>query len=156
MLITHREKETILYPIQSSQQYKSLIQHSKYQKQCFTTGTSEEATLQKKTLKRMSKHLETKSIVSTDSDSEPAQKKKKTNISMPLLQDQQTQETKCLLSLCEEDSCQEQETQTETSLRHLINQQHKQQQGIKLKLLQLLTHMKRSQQQLQLQTGILE
>nr|UHK06012.1 MAG: ORF1 [Torque teno midi virus] len=110
----------------------------------------------KKALKRMSKHLETKSIVSTDSDSEPAQKKKKTNISMPLLQDQQTQETKCLLSLCEEDSCQEQETQTEASLRHLINQQHKQQQGIKLKLLQLLTHMKRSQQQLQLQTGILE
>lgn len=110
----------------------------------------------KTALKRMSKYLETKSIVSTDSDSQPPQKKKKFSQCMPTLQDQETKEISCLHSLFEENTCQEQEAQTETSLRHLIQQQQQQQQSIKLKLLQLITHMKRAQQQLQLQTGILE
>nr|UHM25960.1 MAG: ORF1 [Torque teno midi virus] len=59
----------------------------------------------------------------------------------------------CLRSLCEENTCQE--TQEE-NLHILIEQQKQQQLKLKRNLLQLLTHLKEKQQQLQLQTGILE
>nr|UHK04245.1 MAG: ORF1 [Torque teno midi virus] len=107
-------------------------------------------------LKRMQKHFETESILPTDSDSEPPAKLCKYSACTPHLQDQETQNKSCLLSLFEENTCQDQEEETETSLKHLIQQQQQQQQTIKFKLLQLLTHMKRQQQQLQLNTGLIE
>nr|UHK04229.1 MAG: ORF1 [Torque teno midi virus] len=110
----------------------------------------------KTALKRISKHFETESILSTDSDSEPPAKLCKYSACNPQLQDQETQTKSCLLSLFEENTCQEQEEETETSLKHLIKQQQQQQQKIKFKLLHLLTHMKRQQQQLQLNTGLIE
>nr|UHK06022.1 MAG: ORF1 [Torque teno midi virus] len=110
----------------------------------------------KTALKRMSEHLETKSDLSTDADSSPPRKICKQSLCAPLLQDQQTQEQTCLHSLFEESICQDQEEEKETSIKQLIQQQQHQQQRIKYKLLQLLTHMKRQQQQLQLNTGILE
>nr|UHK06009.1 MAG: ORF1 [Torque teno midi virus] len=107
-------------------------------------------------LKRMSEHLETKSDLSTDADSEPPRKLCRISMSVPHLQDQKTQEISCLLSLCEEDTCQDKEEEKEASLKLLIQQQQQQQHRIKFKLLQLIAHMKRQQQQLQLNTGILE
>nr|UHK06015.1 MAG: ORF1 [Torque teno midi virus] len=110
----------------------------------------------KTALKRMSEHFETKSDLSTDADSSPPRKICKQSLCAPLLQDQQTQEQTCLHSLFEESTCQEQEEEKETSIKQLIQQQQHQQQRIKYKLLQLISHMKRQQQQLQLNTGILE
>nr|UHK04305.1 MAG: ORF1 [Torque teno midi virus] len=110
----------------------------------------------KTALKRMSEHFETESILSTDSDSKPPAKRCKPSACTPHLQDQETKTQTCLLSLFEENTCQEQEEETETSLKQLIHQQQQQQQTIKLKLLQLITHMKRQQHQLQLNTGLME
>nr|UHK04298.1 MAG: ORF1 [Torque teno midi virus] len=110
----------------------------------------------KTALKRISKHFETESILPTDSDSEPPTKLCKFSACTPQIQNQETETKSCLLSLFEENTCQEQEEETETSLKQLIQQQQQQQQTIKLKLLQLLTHMKRQQQQLQLNTGLIE
>nr|UHK03694.1 MAG: ORF1 [Torque teno midi virus] len=109
-----------------------------------------------KALKRMSEHFKTDSIVSTDSDSSQPQKRAKLTVSVPLLKDQEPEEKTCLQTLFEKSFCQEEETDSQKSLQHLIKQQQQQQQGIKLKLLQLITHMKRTQQQLQLHTGLLE
>nr|UHK04279.1 MAG: ORF1 [Torque teno midi virus] len=110
----------------------------------------------KAALKRMSEHFETKSDLSSDAELSPPRKMQRVSLCAPLLQDQQTQEQTCLHSLFEESTCQEQEEEKETSLKQLIQQQQQQQQRIKFKLLQLLSHMKRQQQQLQLNTGILE
>ena len=146
------------YPLPDNQQ--STIQVTDPQRQISETilhsWDFRRGYITKKALKRMSKHLETESIVSTDSDSQHSCKKPRLTYSHPLLQDQQTEETTCLHSLFEENTSQEEEKEEQTSLKHLIKQQHKQQQGIKLKLLQLLTNMKRAQQQLQLHTGLLE
>lgn len=108
-----------------------------------------------KALKRMSEHLKAESIISTDADSTPT-KRPRLHAQEPVLQGQKTQEETCLHSLFEESIFQDPEKETETSIKQLIKQQHQQQQGIKLKLLQLLTHMKRQQQQLQLQAGLPE
>ena len=59
----------------------------------------------------------------------------------------------CLRSLCEENICQEEETQ---DLQHLIQQQQEQQLQLKRNLLILMADMKRKQTMLQLQTGLLE
>lgn len=109
----------------------------------------------KTAFKRMSEHLETESILSTDTESQPPAKICRLSACTPHLQEEETQTKSCLLSLFEENTCQEQE-EKETSLRDLIKQQQQQQQQIKFKLLQLLTHMKRQQHQLQLNTGLLE
>nr|UHK04285.1 MAG: ORF1 [Torque teno midi virus] len=110
----------------------------------------------KTAFKRMSEHLETESILPTDTDSEPPTKRYKPSACTPHLQDQETQPQTCLLSLFEENTCQDQKEETETSLKQLIHQQQQQQQTIKLKLLHLITHMKRQQHQLQLNTGLMD
>ena len=106
-----------------------------------------------KALKRMSDHLKVESIISTDTEVTTPTKKPRLSKGMPALQEEETQEQTYLHSLFEKSISQE-ETQEETSIKQLIKQQHKQQQGIKLKLLQLITHMKREQQQLQLHAGL--
>lgn len=87
----------------------------------------------------------------TDTETQPRKKKKKGN-SLPLQEEDQEEEENCLLSLFEEDSCQE--SQTSQDLFQLIKQQQQQQQSIKLNLLHLISQLKKKQKMLQLQTGM--
>nr|UHK05098.1 MAG: ORF1 [Torque teno midi virus] len=103
-------------------------------------------------LKRMYEHLETDTEFEPDAELYQPKKKK---IQGAALQNpyQETQEIQdCLLSLCEENTCQEQ-TQT---IEQLIQQQKQQQQQLKYNMLKLLIDLKEKQQMLQLQTGLLE
>nr|UHK05654.1 MAG: ORF1 [Torque teno midi virus] len=105
-------------------------------------------------IKRMQQNLPTDTSIQSDSDTEPPKKKKRI---LPVLHDPQekTQEIhKCLLSLCEESTCQE--PQTETNLLQLIHNQQQQQQKLKHNLLMLIKDLKAKQRLLQLQTGVLE
>nr|UHK06923.1 MAG: ORF1 [Torque teno midi virus] len=102
-------------------------------------------------LKRMSENLQTDTSFESD-DSETPQKKRKVTKEMPCQIQEEKTIQKCLLSLCEEPTCQE---QPET-LQQLIQQQQQQQQHLRRNLLKLLTHLKHGQKNLQLQTGYLE
>lgn len=111
----------------------------------FITGTA---------LKRILKDSEddsTNSIL-TDTSSPPKKRKKKGN-SLPLQEEEQEEEENCLLSLFEENTCQE--PSASPNLFQLIQQQQQQQQSIKLHLLQLIAQLKKKQRMLQLQTGML-
>nr|UHK04609.1 MAG: ORF1 [Torque teno midi virus] len=104
-------------------------------------------------LKRMSENIETDTTFQPDTDA-PRKKKK---VVGPALQnpEEETEEIKeCLLSLCEEDTCQD--PQDPQNLLKLINKQREQQQQLKYNILKLITHLKERQQMLQLQTGLLE
>lgn len=101
-------------------------------------------------IKRVSKHLETDSDVSSTS-TEPPHKKIKITGEVPYLPQETEEVQACLLSLCEEDTFQEEEE----DLHKLIKQQHKKQQQLKQQLLKLLAEMNKKQTMLQLQTGIL-
>nr|UHK04695.1 MAG: ORF1 [Torque teno midi virus] len=100
-------------------------------------------------LKRMYEHLE------TDTEFEPySETTKKIKLTGAALQNpfQETEEIQsCLLSLCEEGTCQKEET-----LENLIKQQQQQQQQLKYTILKLLFDLKDKQKMLQLQTGMLE
>nr|UHS18341.1 MAG: hypothetical protein [Gammatorquevirus sp.] len=102
-------------------------------------------------LKRMQENLQTDTSFQSD-DSEPPKKKKKATKEMPYKPLQESKIHKCLLSLCEESTCQE----TPLNLQQLIEQQHQQQRHLKQNLIQLLTHLKKQQRYLSLQTGHLE
>lgn len=106
-----------------------------------------------KAIKRMSENLPTDSSLESDAESTP---KKKRRV-LPTLHnpEEETQEIqKCLLSLCEESTCQDQEK--ETDLLKLIKQQQHQQRELKHNLLVLIKDLKAKQRLLQLQTGVLE
>jgi len=105
-------------------------------------------------IKRMQSNLPTDSSLESDSDTEPARKKRRVQ---PLLHDPQKKTEKiqkCLLSLCEESTCQEEEK--EQDLLKLIQQQRQQQHHLKQQLLTLIKDLKAKQRLLQLQTGVLE
>nr|UHK04193.1 MAG: ORF1 [Torque teno midi virus] len=102
-------------------------------------------------LKRMSENIQTDTDVQSD-DSEPKKKKRKVTKQVPLKQEKEEKLKKCLLSLCEEPTCQE----TPENLQQLILNQQQQQQKLKLNILKLLTHLKTQQRYLGLQTGHLE
>nr|UHK05758.1 MAG: ORF1 [Torque teno midi virus] len=105
-------------------------------------------------IKRMQQNLQTDSSISSDSETEPPKKKKRIQ---PLLHDPEKKTEKinrCLLSLCEESTCQE--IQKDTDIIQLIQQQQQQQQHLKHNLLLLIRDLKRKQKQLQLQTGVME
>nr|UHK03720.1 MAG: ORF1 [Torque teno midi virus] len=106
-------------------------------------------------LKRMYQHLPTEQLTSTDGEDLPPKKKAKYTSQQPVLQEEETENQTCLHSLFEEDTCQE-EKEDQQSLRHLIQQQQQQQQNIKHNLLHLLTKLKKAQLQLQLHSGLLE
>lgn len=109
----------------------------------------------KKALKRMYENTEIDSDdqISSESDRPPEFKKYKTN-TLQWKDKAQEEEEDCLLSLFEENICQE-ATETE-DLKLLIQQQQQQQQNIKLQLLKLISHLKHKQQIMQLQTGLLD
>nr|UHM27490.1 MAG: ORF1 [Torque teno midi virus] len=102
-------------------------------------------------LKRMSENIQTDSSLQSD-DSETPKKKRKTTKELTTVQEKQEKIKRCLLSLCEEPTCQE---ETE-DIHQLIQQQQQQQHLLKKNILQLLTHLKKSQRISQLQTGLLE
>lgn len=99
-------------------------------------------------LKRMQSHLQTDETLSIDSDQTP-KKKQKTTAQIPC-QEETTQEIQnCLLSLFEENTCQDPQ-----NLQQLINQQQQQQQQLKHNLLQLLVYLNKQQRLIKLQTGL--
>lgn len=104
-------------------------------------------------IKRMSENLIIDSDVS--SDTETSQKKRKrvtTELRYP--EEKNKKIKKCLLSLCEKSTCQEEEEVSD--IHQLILKQHQQQQQLKHNILTLLKDMKAKQKLLQLQTGVLE
>ncbi len=105
----------------------------------------------KKALKRMSDNIETDSSFCPDTEI-PQKRKRVTNQLRPP-QEEEEEIQDCLLSLCEENICQEPK---EENLLDLIKQQQQQQQQLKYNILKLITHLKERQQMLQLQTGLLE
>lgn len=102
-------------------------------------------------LKRMSENIQTDTSLESD-DSESPPKRRKVTKEIPCEIQEQKKIQKCLLSLCEEDICQE---EPET-LHQLIEQQQQQQHHLKRNILQLLTHLRKTQAKMQLQTGYLE
>nr|UYM03263.1 MAG: ORF1 [Anelloviridae sp.] len=118
--------------------YQNLLRAWDYRRGIITT----------RALKRMSEHLKTDQSFSSD-DSETAPKKKKNAAEIPYYQEKTQKIQKCLLSLCEEDTCQETE-----DLHKLIQHQQQQQQKLKHNIIQLLIEMKTHQRKLQLQTGL--
>nr|UHK06918.1 MAG: ORF1 [Torque teno midi virus] len=101
-------------------------------------------------LKRMSENFPTDSSIQSD-DTDPPKKKKKVTKEMPCHKEQQEEINNCLLSLCEENICQE-----TTNLQQFIQQQQQEQHKLKRNILKLLTYLKQGQTQLQMQTGMLE
>nr|UHM26181.1 MAG: ORF1 [Torque teno midi virus] len=99
-------------------------------------------------LKRMSANLQSDSSFQSD-DSETPKKKKKITAEIPHFQEKTQEMQSCLLSLFEEDTCQETE-----DLQQLIHQQQQQQQKLKHNLLKLLMDLKHQQRILQHHTGI--
>lgn len=100
-------------------------------------------------LKRVSDNIQPDSYFESD-DSEPEKKKKKVTKELPYSKEKQEEINQCLLSLCEETTCQETE-----NLQLFIQQQHQQQQHLRKNILKLLTFLKRDQTQVQMQTGML-
>lgn len=107
-------------------------------------------------LKRMYANLSDATTISTDSDGlEPQQKIKKSSRHAPL-QEKETEVLKSLQQLFEKDSSQEEEETEQKTIQELIQQQKQQQLSIKHNLITLITHLRQSQMQMQLQTGILQ
>lgn len=106
-----------------------------------------------KALKRILKNTEDDSndSIFTDTSAEPKKKKKRGN-SLPVQEEDQEEEEACLLSLFEENSCQD--PSASQDLFQLIKHQQQQQQSIKNNLLHLISQLKKKQKMLQLQTGM--
>nr|QJQ71578.1 hypothetical protein [Torque teno midi virus] len=132
----------VIQPVQISdplkQTYKTMLRHWDYRRGIITTTA----------LKRMSENLQTDSSLSSD-ESETPKKKKKITSEIPFHQEEKEEIQKCLLSLFEENTCQEPE-----NLQQLIQQQQQQQQKLKHNILKLLIDLKKKQRILQLQTGV--
>nr|UHK04399.1 MAG: ORF1 [Torque teno midi virus] len=102
-------------------------------------------------LKRISEHIET----DTDfyPDAEPPKKKKKAQTLLRVPEEENKEVKTCLLSLCEENIYQEEET---PNIQQLIKQQREYQHNLRRNILTILSDLKDKQRMLQLQTGILE
>nr|UHM26018.1 MAG: ORF1 [Torque teno midi virus] len=104
-----------------------------------------------KALKRIYQDSETSTNVSTDS--EPTSKKKKISNSIPFQNQQEEEIHQSLLSLYKENTSQEQEEIS--TIKQLIDHQHKQQRHLKHNILRLINNLQKQQMMLQLQTGML-
>lgn len=102
-------------------------------------------------LERMSKNLPINSSLESD-DSESPKKKRKITKELPYKVQKEEEIQKCLLSLCEEPTYQE----SPENLQQFILQQRQQQRELKHNLLKLMTHLKKNQTCMELQTGLLE
>lgn len=104
-------------------------------------------------LKRMCTHLETDSEFEYSPEQSPKKKKQRIGAALRDPQEEIKEAQNCLLSLCEESTCQDPQNQT---LEQLIqHQQHKQQQ-LRYNIVKLLIDLKEKQKMIQLQTGLLE
>nr|UHM26073.1 MAG: ORF1 [Torque teno midi virus] len=122
-------------------------------KEIFKTWDYRRGTLTKKALKRMYDNLSTDE--SLRSDSTGCSSRKKTRM-LPVLQNPKKENKEiqeCLLSLCEETTCPDQEKTPD--LFKLIQQQHNQQQQLKYNILTLISDLKSKQRNLLHQTGFL-
>nr|UHK05153.1 MAG: ORF1 [Torque teno midi virus] len=111
--------------------------------------------LTKKALKRMSDNIQIESTLSTDSEYQEPQLKKFKTKKEPDLQEKETKEEIYLQQLFAGDTFPQIQEETDQQILQLIQQQQHQQQQIKLNLVNLLTSLKQTQVQMQLQTGIL-
>nr|UHM27159.1 MAG: ORF1 [Torque teno midi virus] len=102
-------------------------------------------------IKRMSENLQIDSSFESDGTESPKKKKRCTK-EIPTQNQKQEEIQECLLSLCEEPTCQE---ETE-DIQLFIQQQQQQQYKLRKNLFKLLTHLKKGQRISQLQTGLLE
>lgn len=102
-------------------------------------------------LKRMSAHLEIDTDFENDFTETPRKRQKVTK-EIPCIENKQKEIQTCLQELCSESSFQE----TPEDLQQYINQQQQQQHKLKRNLIMLLTHLKKEQRCLQLQTGLLD
>nr|UHK05406.1 MAG: ORF1 [Torque teno midi virus] len=107
--------------------------------------------LTQKALKRMSDNLETDTDFQSDAG-QPVPKRQKISKALPCLEEKEETLQKCLQELCEENTYQE----TPETMQELIQQQQQQQQQLKSNILYLLTHLKKQQKYLSLQTGMLD
>lgn len=137
--------DTIQQTIQISnpeKQHTQSILHDWDFRRGFVTSTA---------LKRMSEYLETDTDFQSD-ESDTPKKKRRITKEIPAKIQKEEKIKKCLLSLCEEPTCQE---ETE-DLHKLIKQQQQQQQLLRKNILKLMTHLKKNQSSMELQTGLLE
>lgn len=107
-----------------------------------------------KALKRICEDTETDDSFQSDTSSPPQKKKKYPKSSLPLQQEEDKEMQICLQELFKESTYQEEAQQT-TDLQQLILLQQQQQQQLKTNILTLLSHLKKKQTQIQLQTGML-
>nr|UHM26977.1 MAG: ORF1 [Torque teno midi virus] len=119
------------------QKYKQLLRAWDLRRGLFT----------KTALKRMYQNLSTDSSVQSD-ETETPKKKKKVTSQIKLPEEENQEINKALLSLCEENTCQEQD------LHRLIQHQQQQQQLLKRDLIDIIIDLKNKQRIIQLQTGI--
>lgn len=108
--------------------------------------------IKEKALKRMC------SNISTDTEFQPVtettpKKKPRLRATLPNPEEETQEIQKCLHSLCEESTYQEEE---ETNLRQLIQHQQYQQQKLKYNMLKLIIDIKEKQRIIQQQTGLLD
>lgn len=103
-------------------------------------------------LKRMLCHLETDTEFEYSADEIP-KKKKRLGAALRNPQEEAQEIQTCLQTLCEENTCQEIQTD---NIQQLIRQQQEQQQHLKFNIIKLLIDLKNKQKMLQLQTGMLE
>nr|UHK06211.1 MAG: ORF1 [Torque teno midi virus] len=139
--------DTLMQAIQAADPDKQ-----KY-KQIFKAWDYRRGTITKKAFKRMYEHLETDETLSTDSENYTPQKKKRVLPTLQHTEKENQKIQKCLLSLCEESTCQDPEDPNK--LFQLIQQQHQQQRQLKLNLLTLVSELKSKQRALLHQTGLL-
>jgi len=105
-----------------------------------------------KAIKRMYQHLETDSEFQYSQTETPQKKRQRFSAALQNPQEKIQEIQTCLLSLCEEPTCQE----SDQTIHQLIQQQREQQQQLKYSILKLLFDLKDKQKMLQLQTGLLE
>nr|UHM26987.1 MAG: ORF1 [Torque teno midi virus] len=101
----------------------------------------------KTAIKRMCENLQTDESILSDAE-EPAKKKKKVTAQIKLPEEENKEINQALHSLCEENTCQEQD------LQKLIEFQQQQQHKLKRDLINIILDLKNKQRILQLQTGI--
>ena len=138
---TSNQQETVQISDPKKQDTKSILHDWDYRRG-YITQTA---------LKRMSENLETDTDFQSDESGTP-KKKRKVSKKVPLFNQKEEEIKACLQTLCEENTCQD----STEDLHKLIQQQQQQQQLIKHNILRLLTHLKKQQRFLSLQTGHLE
>lgn len=109
--------------------------------------------IKEKALKRMCTHLQTDSEFEYSPEQSPKKKKQRVGAALRNPQEEVQEAQTCLLSLCEESTCQDSENKT---LEQLIHHQQLKQQQLRFNIVKLLIDLKEKQKMIQLQTGLLE